>query len=77
MPRKCDIRVGQRAAKEIWNRILQDNTDIKTEMQALCIGRKVFNAWEKGIAPSALSLCRMAARGYDITYIITGKRQVE
>lgn len=72
--KKGDFRIGQRAAKEVWARILQDNTDIQAEMQAMCLNRKCFNTWEKGGAPSALTLYRMAVRGYDIMYIITGIR---
>lgn len=72
---KCDYRIGTRAAKEVWNRVLQNNSDISVEMRLIGRERKAFAQLEKGMcAPSADTLQTMVRKGYDVIYILTGTR---
>jgi hypothetical protein len=74
-----DFRIGWRAAEEVCSHIEQHGPKygIRNEMALLGANAKCFYAWEKGITnPSASMLQRMHHNGYDIMYIITGKRSL-
>ena len=70
-----DYRIGERAAKEVWARMIQNSTSIRIEMGKINLERKAFYFWERELStPSAVTLQHMAQEGYDVIYILTGIR---
>lgn len=69
--------IGRRAALEIACRISSaDQMSVSAYFRQLGIDRKMFYRWwrEEG-SPSAKNLQLLALNGYDVHYILTGKRK--
>lgn len=69
--------VGQRAAKEIQRRVIMSAAGRTAPfMKRLGLDRKLFYTWINGGSdPSAAALRVLALEGFDIYYILTGKRK--
>lgn len=73
MPKKKpDISIGQRAAAELLANA-GDRTMVAI-MNGIGVRHKCFTDWNHGMAPSAMALQKLALAGYDVLYILTGKR---
>lgn len=71
MKHKTDREIGKRAAEEILKR----GGSVLDEMRELGLGRKSFYAWSSGeCCPDARALQAMAQGGYDVVYILTGRK---
>lgn len=70
---KPDIYIGYRAAALIREKTPPEKTPAY-EMRRLGLDRKLLFQWEAGMCPSAYSLQAMAFCGYDVIYILTGRR---
>ena len=58
--------------------MLQVDGPISKQLRELGLGKNLFNHWADGVcAPSAKALRAMALAGYDVMYILTGKRSKE
>ena len=66
-----DIRIGQRAAKEVRKRY---NPRIFAKVAGL--SNDLIYRWEAGVSPSAYALQAMCELKFDITYILTGRRSL-
>lgn len=67
---------GQRAAAEIRKRAYPDKPG--KELEALEISQDSYCKWKQGkVNPDACALGKMAAAGYDVHYILTGKNDGE
>lgn len=70
--KKADPNIGKRAAEEVFR---HSTSSIEREMKALGSSASNFYIWDDGICvPSASAFQAMCRRGYDITYILIGKR---
>ena len=71
MKHLVDRSIGARAAEEILKR----DGPIHVIMRQLGLERKSFHTWQTGLAvPSTYALLAMYHQGYDVIYILTGKR---
>ena len=68
----CDINIGYRAA----DCVDRHGPSPAKELKRLRLERKRYYDWKSGIAPSAFAFQQMALNGYDIRYILTGKKEV-
>lgn len=67
--------IGKRAAEEIRRRASREDTYYVDQYAALGLAQSTLASWEcRGCAPRAVHLARMAEAGYDVIYILTGKR---
>ena len=65
------VDMGLRAAELM----LQRNAGIQEQLEQMDLGKNLFNYWGNGGgAPSAMVLQKMEKAGYDVMYIITGKK---
>jgi len=74
---EVNVNIGHRAAQSIIRRAAENHTTLGAQMARLQISRQQYYQWTKranAVAPSALVLARMADEGYDVLYILTGKR---
>lgn len=69
---KADISIGQRAAAEILDRAL--DKPVRSMMKAIGIRRQCWYEWNEGVCPDTFALQKLALAGYDVQYILTGKR---
>lgn len=66
--------MGVRAAELL----LKGDKLISVQLREMGLGHNLFNNWNNGeCAPSAYVLRTMALAGYDVMYILTGKRSKE
>ena len=67
--------IGRRAAEAIAETAYRvEGISIAAEMENIGVCRQQFYGYEKGAAPDAVILARMAEAGYDVMYILTGRR---
>ena len=71
MKHTADRDIGLRAAELVRERGLQ----VKEQMRRLGLRRQSIHDWENGVCvPSAFALQAMAYLGYDVIYILTGRK---
>ena len=73
--RAADPRIGKRAA-QVVNEML-DGRNMKDVMELLGVSRSQFYKWFHGSGITAQVLARMAEQGYDVMFILTGKRSFD
>ena len=73
MRHKADIGIGHRAYQEVTRMFP------KTRHAAIAIGcsKKTLYAWRDGIAPSPLYLAQLCRLGFDVEWILIGRRRKE
>ena len=71
---KGDIQIGERAAMELLEIEARSGVRTSEQIKALGLDRKVLYEWQHGATPSGAALQRMALAGYDVMYILTGRR---
>lgn len=77
-PKIRDYKIGIRANEEIVAKCLAENRCFGDEIHRIGCTRSVFNRWGRGeSSPSATYLAEMVRLGYDVIYILTGKRRRE
>lgn len=77
MNRLADREICERAVAAVDERIKKNNSCIKAEMANIKMGYQCYHNWKRyTAAPGAFALSKMAANGYDVMYILTGKRTV-
>ena len=65
------VDMGLRAAELM----LQRDAGIQEQLEQMGLGKNLFNYWGNGGgAPSAMVLQKMEKAGYDVMYIITGRK---
>lgn len=65
------VDMGLRAAELM----LQRNAGIQEQLEQMDLGKNLFNYWGNGGgAPSAMVLQKMEKAGYDVMYILTGRK---
>ena len=69
--------IGKRAHQEVRNRAYKNGIAPYKEAEKLGIGCHVFNNWRIKSDPSAYYLRKMLLHGYDVIYILSGKRTVD
>lgn len=77
MNRLADREICERAVAAVDERIKENDSCIKAEMANIKMGYQAYHNWKRcTAAPGAFALSKMAANGYDVLYILTGKRTV-
>lgn len=67
--------ISERAVCEIMRKTKAENRSFNLELDRLLISSKLLWSWTMGQSdPAARFLRDMALRGYDIDYILTGRR---
>ena len=75
---RMSAEIGRRAAAEVRNRARTEDTSYSAQLELIDIPSSTFWRWDHGYgAPGADGLRRMYLRGYDVIYILTGKRSGE
>lgn len=69
---KADISIGQRAAAEILDRAM--DKPVRSMMKAIGIRWQCWYEWNEGVCPATFALQKLALAGFDVQYILTGKR---
>jgi hypothetical protein len=65
------VDMGLRAAELM----LQRDAGIQEQLEQMGLGKNLFNHWGNGHgAPSAMVLQKMEKAGYDVMYILTGRK---
>ena len=65
------VDMGLRAAELM----LQRNAGIQEQLEQMDLGKNLFNYWGNGGGdPSAMVLQKMEKAGYDVMYILTGRK---
>lgn len=67
--------IGNRAYKEIKNRARENGISPSKEAMKLLADSRLLSAWKRDTNPSAYYLQQMSLAGYDVIYILTGRRQ--
>ena len=77
MNRLADRGICERAVAAVDERIKENDSCIKAEMANIKMGYQAYFNWRRyTAAPGAFALSRMYAQGYDVIWILTGKRTV-
>lgn len=66
--------IGYRAYEEMNRIIARNGTTVAQEARRLRLSPKLYGAWMNGAAPTAYSLAKLHACGYDVLYILSGVR---
>lgn len=66
--------IGYRAAGELLRMCSEEEITIAAEMENIGIDTQQYYRYRHGGTPSAPVLARMAEAGYDVMYILTGRR---
>jgi len=75
MQHKGDIQIGRRAASALLEREAQTGVSTRRQLEKMGLDRRTLWAWGTlGHVPSGDALARMAEVGYDVMYILTGRR---
>lgn len=74
--RRVDCRIGYRAAEEMEKRYGYESVSRKFQKETRC-SHHAYSNWRNGNCPDAHSLKLMAEVGFDVIYILTGKRTQE
>lgn len=70
---RTDYKIGVRAAREVFDR--SGNKGVCRIMRDLGICEHNYYKWRNGVAPSPDSLQRLALAGYDVEYILIGRKE--
>lgn len=70
MKRKGDIEIGKRAAE-----LVRAHGSVAKEMRRVGLDKKLPWQWDQGLTPDGRSLQALAFCGYDIYYILTGRKR--
>jgi hypothetical protein len=74
-PQYRDFKIAQRAHDEIVAKCLKENRCFGDEVRKIGCNRGAFTKWGNGEGtPNATFLAEMVRLGYDIIYILTGRR---
>lgn len=69
------MTIGKRAVECIQNRACDTETTIQHQCDVLGFDRSRLVAWRKGkVNPDSWVLAQMHRQGYDVIYILTGKK---
>lgn len=75
MNRKGDPAIGKRAAVELLEREALTGISTRRQLERMGLDRRTLYAWGNlGATPSGDALAGMANAGYDVIYILTGRR---
>ena len=67
--------IAKRAAYALLEREAQTGITTRDQLEDMDLHRSTFHAWQQlGRTPSGDVLRRMALAGYDVLYILTGRR---
>lgn len=68
-------KIGVRTAQAIRERAKQNGTSVRQECQKINVLPGNISNWEKGkVNPTAYFLQEMALAGYDVIWILTGRK---
>ncbi len=70
MRRKADIGIGKRAAEEM----LRINVPVRTQLRDMQLNHNCFYNWQNGACPDSRALQALCNYGFDVVYILTGRR---
>ena len=77
MNRLANREICERAVEEIDRKTKENNSSIAAELRRLTMKHSAYGNWKSwNSCPGAFALSKMAANGYDVMYILTGKRTV-
>ena len=75
MKHLAEREIATRAVEEVSDAVRRNRSTVRQELQRLGLDRRVFSAWRLWeCVPSTFALSRMCAAGYDVVYILTGRR---
>ncbi len=78
MNRLANREICERAVAAVDEKINKNKSCIKAEMANIKMDYQTYFNWKRyTAAPGAFALSSMAANGYDVMYILTGKRTVD
>lgn len=70
--------IGKRAAWALDERCVQTRVRKKVEYEKLCLDYSLVSNWRQGACnPDAFALQQMALNGYDVFWILTGRKSDE
>ena len=67
--------IGNRAYKEIKKRARENGISPYKEAEKLGVNSHSLSNWGKDYSPSAFYLAKMYYEGYDVIYILTGRKE--
>ena len=77
MNRLADRGICERAVEEMDRKVRENKSRVAVELRRLGLTHGAYDNWRAWRAcPGAFTLSRMATYGYDVMYILTGKRTV-
>ena len=77
MNRLANREICERAVSAVDEMIEKNKSCIKAEMANIKMGYQCYFNWKRyTAAPGAFALSRMYSQGYDVIWILTGKRTV-
>ena len=72
-----DVEIGKRAAAVLLEREAQTGIPTSRQLKDMGLNRQFLYQWgNKGNTPGGYALSLMAHEGYDVMYILTGRRTV-
>lgn len=70
-----ELKIGPRAIEIMLEREGKTGQGVREQLKELSMSRRNQYAWQsEGRIPGGVALARMAAAGYDVMYILTGRR---
>jgi hypothetical protein len=77
MNRLANRDICEQAVEEVDRKVQENKSCVAAELRRLSLGHSSYGNWRSWNAcPGAFTLSRMVANGYDVMYILTGKRTV-
>ena len=77
MNRLADRRICERAVEEVDRKVKENGSCVAAELRRLTLKHSAYGNWKSWQAcPGAFTLSKMIENGYDVMYILTGKRTV-
>lgn len=75
MKRLANREICERTVEEVERKAKENNSSVAAELRRLTMGRNAYSNWKSWNAcPGSFALSKMAANGYDVMYILTGRR---
>lgn len=75
MRRRSDPNIGRRAANVLLEREAQTGITTRQQLERMGLDRKMLYRWgTRENVPSGDALACLANAGYDVVYILTGRR---
>jgi hypothetical protein len=75
MNRLANREICERTVEEVERMAKENNSSAAAELRRLKMGHSAYSNWKSWNAcPGAFALSKMAANGYDVMYILTGRR---